>query len=224
MSFTSTQLQESSLPSFYLAKKTAMCAPKQGRVYTYQTLGPRERNSPVTNTAVKELRKRVSYIIPSFNLVLERAQTQNVIQFFLGGPPTCFFPSWTPRWGPHSGSRFGATIYKLAECVSSFVRLTTLLLPECLLGDFWFLFCHESFAWCSAYISSRSWPMPCASTAPSKRLTSAATRSAMRDLRFGGWSDVECLREVVWEWIRAECYFSSRAGQAWEVTGFDRCR
>ena len=35
----------------------------------------------------------------------------------------------------------------LAECVSSFVRLTTLiLLPKCLLGDLWFLFYHESSA------------------------------------------------------------------------------
>ena len=31
MSFTSTQLQECSPPSFILAKKTAMCAPKRGR-------------------------------------------------------------------------------------------------------------------------------------------------------------------------------------------------
>ena len=34
-----------------------------------------------------------------------------------------------------------------AECVSSFVRLTSLIvLPECLRGDLWFLFCHESSA------------------------------------------------------------------------------
>ena len=56
-------------------------------------------------------------------------------------------------------------------------------------------------AWRSAYISSRSWPMPCASTKPSKFFSSAATRLAMTDLRSGGWSDVDHLREVVWEWI-----------------------
>ena len=59
--------------------------------------------------------------------------------------------SWHSRHGPHFGSRFG--VYKgfvltmLAQCVSSFFRLTTLiLLPKCLLGDLWFLFCHKSSA------------------------------------------------------------------------------
>ena len=151
MSFTSTQLQESSPPSFYLAKKTAMCAPKRGRVYAYQTLGPRERNSPVTNTAVKELRKRVSYVIPSF--AARASSNTKCGPTFLGGPQI-FFPHGFPD-GVHILDLlfWSLQIYKafflamLAECVSSFVRLTTLiLLPECLLGDLWFKFCHESSA------------------------------------------------------------------------------
>ena len=42
---------------------------------------------------------------------------------------------------------FFFSLAMLAECVSSFFRLTTLLLPECLLRDLCFLFCHESSAW-----------------------------------------------------------------------------
>ena len=77
----------------------------------------------------------------------------------------------------------------LAECVSSFVTLTTLiLLPKCLLRDLWFLFYHESSDWRSAYISSRSWQMPCVSTRPSHIFSSRATRLVMRESRPGGRS------------------------------------
>ena len=141
-----------------------------------------------------------------------------MIQFFLGGRQLSF-ASWPPD-GVHildlvleslQGAFFSQCLQNACECVSSFVRLTTLLLPECLLGDLWFMFCHESSPWRSAYISSRPWPMRCASTSLSKRFTSRAMKSAPRELRSGWWSNVECLLEVVWEWIRAECYFSSRA-------------
>ena len=66
---------------------------------------------------------------------------------------------------------------------------------SCYQNAFWeilvcvLLFCHESFAWRSAYISSRSWPMPCASTKPSQGLNSIMTaRLAMKELRPGGRS------------------------------------
>ena len=64
-------------------------------------------------------------------------------EIFLWSPQTFF--SWPHKWGAHSGSRF--EVYNVfflamfAECVSSFVRLTTLIvLPECLRGDLWFMF------------------------------------------------------------------------------------
>ena len=54
--------------------------------------------------------------------------------------------------------------------------------------NLWFLFCHESFAGRSAYISSRSWPMPCAPTRPLIVFTSTATQLGMRESRPGGRS------------------------------------
>ena len=86
--------------------------------------------------AVKKL-KRISYItcILSPHLLLERAQTQNGIRNHFWGPTTFF--SWPHKWGAHFGSRFGDCngffLAMFAESVSSFVRLTTLIvLPECL--------------------------------------------------------------------------------------------
>ena len=86
-------------------------------------------------------------------------------------------------------------------------------------NNLWFLFCHGSSAWRSAYISSRPWPMPCAATKPSQDCTSMATRLATRELRSGGWSDAERLGEVVWDsgWIRAEI-----CGGSMEVMGSHR--
>ena len=60
---------------------------------------------------------------------------------------------------------------------------------------------HESSAGRSAYISSRSWPMQCASTRPSYVLTSAATRLATR--RSGGWG-------VVREWMALKNRYEER--------------
>ena len=42
--------------------------------------------------------------------------------------------------------------------------------------------------WPFAYISSRFWPMPCASTKPSHIFTSAITRLVTTQWRSGGWS------------------------------------
>ena len=61
---------------------------------------------------------------------------------------------------------------------------------------------HESSAGRSAYISSRSWPMQCASTRPSYVLTSAATRLATR--RSGGWG-------VVREWMALKNRYEERS-------------
>ena len=68
-------------------------------------------------------------------------------------------------------------------------------------------------------ISSRPWPMPCASTKPLQSFTSPITRLATMEWRSGGWSDAERLGEVACEseWIRAEI-----CGASMEVTRFDR--
>ena len=60
---------------------------------------------------------------------------------------------------------------------------------------------HESSAGRSAYISSRSWPMQCASTRPSYVLSSAATRLATRGS--GGWG-------VVREWMALKNRYEER--------------
>ena len=61
---------------------------------------------------------------------------------------------------------------------------------------------HESSDGCFAYISSRSWPMQCASTRPSYILTSVATRLATR--RSGGWG-------VVREWMALKNRYEERS-------------
>ena len=114
------------------------------------------------------------------------------------GPPTFFLMA------PQMGCTFWISFWSLqcfflamfAECVSSFVRLTTdhhdpinyQNAPSEIFG-FCFATCHPLDALLA--ISSRSWPMPCASTKPSQGLTSIATRLATTDLRSGGWSDAE---------------------------------
>ena len=109
------------------------------------------------------------------------------------GIQTCLFFHGTQD-GSHFGSRFGVYngffLAMRADCFNSFVRLTTLiLLPECLLRDLWFMFRGESSAGRAAYISSRSWQMPCVSMRPSQHFTSTATlRLAMRESRPGGCS------------------------------------
>ena len=95
------------------------------------------------------------YIIPSFAVRASSNMLKHKMgsEIFLWSPPTFF--SWPHKWGAQSGSRF--EVYNVfflamfAECVSSFVRLTTLIvLLECLRGDLWVMSCHESFAWRSA--------------------------------------------------------------------------
>ena len=81
----------------------------------------------MTNTGGQEAKARQLYnvyIIPSFAV---RASS-NMLKH---------------KWGAHSGSRFGVyeAFFLAAESVSSFVRLTTLIvLPERLRGELWFMF------------------------------------------------------------------------------------
>ena len=105
-------------------------------------MATREEGAPGLSTSAANI-----YIYITPHLLLERAQTCSNTKwdpksFF--GVRKLFF-SWPHKWGAHSGSRF--EVYNVfflamfAECVSSFVRLTTLIvLPECLRGDLWFMF------------------------------------------------------------------------------------
>ena len=71
------------------------------------------------------------------------------------GPLNSLFFSWPPRWGPHSGSRFG--VYKSTRRFFSrnACRMRERLcqnfhsdpITKCLLGDLWFMFRGESSAW-----------------------------------------------------------------------------
>ena len=72
--------------------------------------------------------------------------------------------------------------------IVSWLQISLSMQVECLFKKKWLLFCHESSAWPSAYISSRSWPMPCASTKPSHIFSSLRTRLVTQEWRSGGWS------------------------------------
>ena len=89
-----------------------------------------------------------------------------------------------------------------------------------------FLFCHESSVShpldALLAISSRSWPMPCASTSLFKYFFSTATRLAMRELRSGGWSDAERLGEVVSKVDGFGLRSVEHQWKWWEVIGFNR--
>ena len=71
-------------------------------------------------------------------------------------------------------------------------------------------------------ISSRPWPMPCASTKPSHTLASMRTRSATRELRSVGWSDAERLGEVVSKVDGSGLRSVEYQWKRLEVTGFDQ--
>ena len=93
MSFTSTQLQECAPPSLYLAKKTAMCAPKRGRKHLPNT-GAARKELPSAKCSSQEKLKRVSYTIPSFAARASSNTTCDPI--VLGGPPTFCCPHGPP--------------------------------------------------------------------------------------------------------------------------------
>ena len=106
----------------------------------------------MTNTGGQEAKARqlynvYIYIIPSFavrassNTKWDRESFSGVRQLFSHGPTN----------GLHILDSFWSLqcffLAMFAECVSSFVRLTTLIvLPECLQGDLWVMSCHGSFA------------------------------------------------------------------------------
>ena len=143
MNFTNTL--NISPPSFLLRKPPSrVLCPKTVR-NAYQTLAPWEMTSSVTNTGGQEAKARQLYnvyIIPSSAVRASSNTKWDPKSFF---EVRQLFFSWPHKWGAHFGSRFGVCngffLAVFAESVSSFVRLTTLIvLPECLRGDLWFMF------------------------------------------------------------------------------------
>ena len=103
MSFTSTQLQECSLPSFYLAKKTAMCAPKRGRK---RLPNPGAARKELPSDKYSSQKAKTLQLIPSF--AVRASSNTKCDPIFFGGPPIFFL--MVSQMGPHFGSRFG--VYK----------------------------------------------------------------------------------------------------------------
>ena len=71
-------------------------------------------------------------------------------------------------------------------------------------------------------ISSRSWPMLCASTNPSHTSTFRRTGLATLESRSGGWSDAERLGEVVSNVDGFGLRLVEHHLKSWKVTGFDQ--
>ena len=149
--------------------------------------------------AVKKL-KRVSYILPSF--AVRASSNTKCDPIFFGGAANFFLPHGPPdgvhildlvleptnlqRFFSHCRMREQLCHIDHPDSITKMPSARSLVsvLPRVI-----------RLTLC--YVSSRSWRMPCASTAPSKRFTSATARLVTWELRSGGWSDVECLLEVV---------------------------
>ena len=191
MNFTNT-LNISPPPSF-LSRKTPsrVLCPKTVR-NAYQTLAPWERTSPVTNTGGQEAKARQLYnvnIIPSFavrassNTKWDRKSFLGVRQLFFSWPPQIGCTFWISFWSLQCF--FSRNVCRMREQLCQIDHSDSIAwMPS--RGSLVYVFATSHSLDALLTISSRSWPMPCASTKPSHIFTSTATRLAMRESRPGG--------------------------------------